>query len=81
MYHLTVTVTQTVGCSFCRAILSDFDEDGVGVVVATHGPWPVEGVPDMHSGGLELLGQLARYAAYLEGDRQRAHDVVFGRNE
>jgi hypothetical protein len=76
MYHLAVTVTQTVGCSFCRAILSDFDESGVGIVIATHGPWPVEAEPDLHSSGLEMLDTLVRYATYLESDKQRARDVV-----
>jgi len=80
MYHLAVTVTETVGCCFCRAILSEFDEDGVGVVIATHGPWPMESVPDSHSSGLEMLEVFRRYAAYLESDKQTAHDVVNSEN-
>lgn len=80
MYHLTVTVTQTVGCCFCRAILSDFDESGVGSVIATHGPWPVEGAADSHSSGLELLEVFRRYATYLEGSKQQAYDVVNSEN-
>jgi hypothetical protein len=75
MYHLTVTLTETVGAWFCRAILSDFDDQDVGVCVATHGPLPLENRAPGDQGMQEVLTVLTRYAIFLQGPAYFHRDV------
>lgn len=66
MYNLTVTVHETVFGYETAAWLSDVDDSGRTVLVATEGPTPRspgEGREDPMQG---VLGALQRYASYLQ---------------
>jgi hypothetical protein len=80
MYHLTVTLTETVGAWFCRAILSDFDDQDTGVCVATHGPFPLENRAPGDQGMQEVLTTLTRYSIFLQGPAYLDRDVEIEEN-
>lgn len=67
MYHLAVTVSETVFGVETRAWLSDVDDSGHTVLVATEGPTARS--PEEQPGDplVDLLRALSRYATYLNG--------------
>jgi hypothetical protein len=76
MYHLHLTISETVSGWLCRASLHDIDDTRTANLVATHGPLQIaredEGESDLEA----ALRTAATYGAYLSSRHQITSGVA-----
>jgi hypothetical protein len=74
MYHLHLTVSETVGGWYCRASLHDIDDTRTASLVATHGPLQVARSGEAESDLAAALQVARTYSSYLV----KRHDITDG---
>lgn len=76
MYHLHVTVSETVSGWLCRAVLSDIEDSGASTLVATHGPLLSTRADESESDLAAALTVARSYLAFVDVRHQITDGVA-----